>query len=158
MNDQSKWDRYFLRMALEASSISKDPSTRVGAVIVGPDRELCASGFNGFPRRILDSPERLNDRDMKLRLVVHAERNAILAAARVGVPLKGCTLYVACTDSSGQRWGGNPCTACTIEVIQAGIVEVVSWPLKVPTRWADDLLFARELLAEAGVRYRTVDP
>lgn len=153
-----KWDHYLLRMALEAASISKDPSTRVGAVIVGPDREIRSTGFNGLPRGIHDTPERLNDRDMKLRLTVHAERNAILAAARIGTPLKGCTMYMACTDQSGAVWGGPPCVSCSIEVIQAGIIEVVSYPIKtIPSRWIEDLLFARELLAEAGLRYRSVE-
>ena len=154
-----RWDRHFIALALAHARMSKDPSTQVGAVVVGPDREVRAMGFNGFPRGILDSPERLADRDMKLRLTVHAERNALLSAARVGVPLLGCTLYLAATDSSGTVWGGAPCTHCTIEIIQAGIAHVVSPPIKTaPSRWRDDLLFARTLLDEANVPYREVEP
>src|SRR5271165_7034344 len=131
-----RWDRHFLEMAVHHSRMSKDPSTKVGAVIVGPDRELISAGFNGFPRGIADTEERLTDRDMKLRLVVHAEMNAVLAAARLGVRLKGCTMYVAATDNSGDTWGGPPCTRCTVETIQSGIVEIVSYPLKsAPSRW-----------------------
>lgn len=152
-----RWDRHFLQLCVDTARMSKDPSTRVGAVIVGPDREVRSTGFNGFPRGIADD-ERLLDRDTKLSIVVHAEMNAILAAARVGIPVKGCTLYLAATDVSGQIWGGPPCTRCTVEIIQAGITEIVSWAPKVPSRWADDLKCAGALLAEAGITYRELLP
>ena len=147
-----RWHNHFLYLAVEHARMSKDPNTVVGAVIVGPDREVVSTGFNGFPRGINDTPERLNDRDEKLRLVIHAELNAIINAARVGVSVKGCTLYLAATDNSGMVWGGPPCTRCTVHVIQAGIKTIVSRPIKaVPSRWHDDLAEARKLLEEAGV-------
>ena len=152
-----RWDRHFLSMALLHSKMSKDPSTKVGSVIVGPDRELLSAGFNGFPRGILDSAARLNDREVKLRLVVHAEMNALLAAARTGMRLKGCTLYLAATDDSGLVWGGPPCTRCVVEIIQVGISEIVSYPVKaIPSRWHEDLKQARELIEEAEITYREV--
>lgn len=154
-----RWDRHFLELAQYHARMSKDPSTRVGSVIVGPDREIVSAGFNGFPRGIADTIERLRDRDMKLRLVVHGEMNAILAAARIGVRIKGCTLYLAATDDSGAVWGGPPCTRCTVEMIQAGIMEVVSYPVKaIPSKWHADLLLSGELLREAGINYREVQP
>lgn len=147
-----RWHDHFLTLAVEYARMSKDPNTRVGSVIVGPDREVVSTGFNGFPRGICDTPERLNDRDEKLRLVIHAELNAIINAARVGVSVKGCTLYLAATDNSGMVWGGPPCTRCTVHVIQAGIKSIVSRPIKaVPSRWHEDLAEARKLLEEAGV-------
>lgn len=153
----ARWDNHFMGLALAHARMSKDPSTKVGAVIVGPDREIRSSGFNGFPRGILDAPERLADRDTKLGLVVHAEMNAVLNAARVGIPLKGCTMYLSCTDSTGMVWGGPPCTRCTVELIQSGITAVVSQPFKtVPSRWKDDIEKARAILMEAGVSYREV--
>lgn len=152
-----KWDRHFLGMALYYSKLSKDPSTRVGSVIVGPDREILSAGFNGFPRGIADTEERLNDRDTKLKLVVHAEMNALLAAARTGMRLKGCTLYLAATDETGLIWGGPPCTRCVVEIIQVGICEIVSYPVKaVPSRWHEDLATARKLIDEAGIKYREI--
>lgn len=155
----NRWDKHFLKLCIEIASMSKDPRTKVGAVIVGPDREIRSTGFNGFPRGIADTAERLNDREMKLRLVVHAERNAILNAARIGVQIKGCTLYLAATDETGMVWGGPPCTHCSIEVMQTGIVEIVSYPIKaIPSRWHDDLKMAGELLAESGMKYREVAP
>lgn len=152
-----RWHNYFLELALVNARMSKDPSTKVGAVIVGPDREVRSMGFNGFPRGIEDSAERLNDRDTKLKLVVHGEMNAILNAARVGVSVKGCTIYLAATDESGAVWGGPPCTRCTVEAIQAGITSIVSHPFKtVPSRWKDDIALAQGLLIEAGVRFTEI--
>jgi len=154
---QTKWDAHFLGLCIAHARMSKDPSTQIGAVIVGPDMEIRSVGFNGFPRGIADTESRLNNRDTKLRLVVHGEMNAVLAAARVGTPLKGCTLYLAATDSTGAVWGGPPCVRCTVECIQAGIAEIVSYPRKTaPSRWSCDLELAEQLLAEAGVRYREV--
>lgn len=153
----NRWDSHFLELALTHARMSKDPSTKVGAIITGPDREIVSAGFNGFPRGIADTPARLNDRDTKMRLVVHGEMNAVLAAARAGTRLKGCTLYVAATDQSGMIWGGPPCVRCTVEVIQAGIAEIVSFPMKsAPSRWHDDLVMARYLLREARITYREI--
>jgi dCMP deaminase len=153
----ARWDNHFLDLAVHHARMSKDPRTKVGALIVGPDREIRSTGFNGFPRGIADTPERLNDQETKLRLVVHAEMNAILAAARVGIRTKGCVMYLAATDDTGMIWGGPPCTRCAVEMIQAGIVGVVSRPQKaVPSRWHADLAVARAVLDEAGVALRDV--
>jgi dCMP deaminase len=152
-----RWDDHFLKLCLAHAEMSKDPSTRVGAVITGPDREIISAGFNGFPRGIDDTPDRLMDRDTKLKLTVHGEMNAILAAARRGHPLKGCTMYMACRSNDGYTWGSAPCTRCTVEIIQAGITEVVSYGgTPVPLPWKEDVNFAEYLLEEAGVRFRSV--
>lgn len=149
-----KWHKYFLNDCLHKLTLSKDPNTQVGAVIVGPDKEVRSTGFNGFPRGIKDTNDRLSSRDLKNKLMVHAEMNAILSAARVGIPLKNCTLYLACTDASGMVWGGPPCTRCTVEVIQSGITTIVSRPFKPgPSKWKEDIEFSRHLLEEAGVCY-----
>jgi dCMP deaminase len=156
----SRWDEHFFRETLEQASMSKDPSTRVGAVAVrtiGGRHFQVASGFNGFPQGIADTPDRLNDRPTKMRLIVHAEENVIADAALRGVSLAGCRLYLSATDDSGLVWGGAPCTHCTLLIIQAGIVEIVSRPVKAtPSRWHDDLAYAGTLLDEAGVIYREV--
>ena len=73
-----KWDLRFLKLAEHISNWSKDPSTKVGCIIVGEDREIRSTGFNGFPRGIEDSEERLNDRTQKYPLICHAEENAIM--------------------------------------------------------------------------------
>lgn len=146
-----RWHRHFLEMARLNSTMSKDPSTRVGSVVVNADRLILGTGFNGFPRGIADD-HRLDDRDVKLNLVVHAEMNALIAAARVGVSVKGATLYTACTDRDGTTWGGPPCTRCAVHVIQAGIRRIIAYPGKsAPSRWAADIEAARGILFEAGV-------
>lgn len=154
----ARWDRHFLGLAHQHALMSKDPSTKVGAVLVGPRREILSAGFNGLPRGIEDSLARLEDRDLKLKLIVHAEMNAILAAAMNGVKVLGSVLYISATDSSGAVWGGPPCTRCTVEALQAGVIEFVSWPLKLtPSRWHADCKFAAEIIDEAKCCYREVE-
>jgi len=117
----------------------------VGCVIVGSDREIRSTGFNGFPRGISDSVERYSNRDEKMRLVCHAEENAIMHAARIGVSLKGCTSF--CT------WP--PCTRCARSLVQAGVQEIV-YPqeVDVPERWREDFECSRSMMEEAGIRVR----
>src|SRR5687768_18390563 len=141
------WDRRFLELARHIAQWSKDPSTKVGCVVVGPDREIRSTGFNGFPRGIQDSMERLHDRERKYPLVCHAEEYAIMHAARIGVALKGCVAYVT--------WP--PCTRCARSLIQAGIREIV-YPadLVIPERWVDDFRISTDMLSEAGLLVRGV--
>ena len=143
----NKWDQRFLHLAGHISNWSKDPSTKVGCVVVGSDREIRSTGFNGFPRGIEDSSERLDDRNQKYPLICHAEENAIMHAARVGVSLKGCVAYVT--------WP--PCTRCARSLIQAGVVEVV-FPenIDVPERWVADFDMSMSMMKEAGLEVRSV--
>lgn len=141
------WDKRFIDLADHIARWSKDPSTQVGCVVVGPDREIRSTGFNGFPRGIEDTAERLDDREQKYPLVCHAEENAIMHAARIGVALKGCVAYVT--------WP--PCTRCARSLIQAGVREVI-FPagLEIPDRWEEDFRLSGVMFAEAGVTTRTV--
>ena len=141
-----KWDRRFIDLALHISGWSKDPSTKVGCVVVGEDREIRSTGFNGFPRGIDDSMERLEDRELKYPLICHAEENAIMHAARIGISLKDCTAYVT--------WP--PCTRCARSLIQAGVVEVV-YPggIEIPDRWMEDFERSSSMMREAGVITRS---
>jgi dCMP deaminase len=141
----SKWDLRFIDLARHISGWSKDPSTKVGCVIVGEDREIRSTGFNGFPRGINDSLERLEDRSQKYPMICHAEENAIMHAARIGVSLKDTMAYVT--------WP--PCSRCTRSLIQAGIREVV-YPsiVNIPDRWQSDFDIASEMMKEAGIIVR----
>lgn len=153
MKPNHRWDNYFLSLAAATGSMSKDPSTKVGAVIVGPKREIRCTGFNGFPRGIADD-KRLNDRELKLKLVVHAEENCICAAARVGASLEGCTLYLATAENSPKHWEGPPCTRCCVSLIQSGIARIVTRNTGVPRpEWQSDNELSFKLLAEAGIIY-----
>jgi len=142
-----KWDNRFLELAKHISGWSKDPSTKVGCVVVGEDREIRSTGFNGFPRGINDDASRLTDRDKKYPLICHAEENAIMHAARIGISLKGSTAYVT--------WP--PCSRCARSLIQAGIEEIVYPETKaIPERWLEDFNTSNGMLLEAGIRVRTV--
>jgi dCMP deaminase len=139
-----KWERYFMGMAQYVSTISKDPSTKVGAVIVNELKEIVGTGYNGFPRGVDDREDRLNDRPTKYALVVHAELNAIIQA---GHRARGGTIYV------WPPFGQPPCcSGCAKAIIQAGIKRVVGYtPEGTVERWSEDLAVARSLLEEAGV-------
>src|SRR5678816_3286831 len=95
------WDIRFLREAARIATWSKDRSTKVGCVIVGPSREIRSTGYNGFPRGVNDDVDERHARPMKYAYCEHAERNAIYNAARVGIPLEGCTLYCAADKLTG---------------------------------------------------------
>ena len=140
------WDKRFLKLAKHISEWSKDPSTQVGCVVVGPDREVRSTGFNGLPRGIEDNDERLNDREIKYPLICHAEENAIMHAARIGISLKDCTAYVT--------WP--PCTRCARSLIQAGISTII-YPenTEIPERWMADFNLSLNMLKEANINLKT---
>ncbi len=142
----TNWDKRFLKLAKHISEWSKDPSTKVRCVVVGPDRELRSTGFNGLPRGIEDNEERLNNREIKYPLICHAEENAIMHAARIGISLKGCTAYVT--------WP--PCTRCARSLIQAGVSTIV-YPenIEIPERWMDDFNLSLNMLKEAKISLKT---
>lgn len=148
-----KWDKHFIDMCRLHASLSKDPSSQVGAVIVTPDRQIVSAGFNGFPRGIKDD-HRLFDRETKLKLIVHAEMNAILAAANLGIKVQGCTMYFV-AESEGKLWGTSPCSRCMVSLIQAGISEIVTISTdNIPERWQEDIKFSRSIIEESGMKYR----
>ncbi|MBU0593329.1 MAG: CMP deaminase [Gammaproteobacteria bacterium] len=132
----------FIAIANQVAQLSKDPSTKVGALIFGPGMEVRAQGWNGFPRGVIDSEERLNDRPTKYQFVVHAEANAIANAARSGVAIEGCSLLVTAL---------HPCNDCAKLLIQSGIKKVYA-PLPADDeRWADSFEVAATMFREAGV-------
>lgn len=113
--DYISWDEYFMAVAVLASKRSKDPSTQVGACIVGKDKKIISVGYNGFPHGCSDDefPWDREGEDTKYPYVVHAELNAILNCG--GQNLSGSKLYVALF----------PCNECAKAIIQSGIAEVV---------------------------------
>jgi dCMP deaminase len=139
-----KWDERFIRLAEHVSMWSKDPSTAVGACIVRPDKTIASLGFNGLPRHVLDTPDRLHDRDTKLKIILHSELNAILNAKE---PLDGFTIYV---------WPFHPCSACAASIIQSGIKRVVT-PVADNPRWTTSFELAGAMFKEAGVHVDLID-
>ena len=143
----NKWDNRFLELAKHIAQWSKDPSTKIGAVIVRPDKTIASVGYNGFPRGIADD-ERLRERLVKYQLIIHAEMNAILNAKE---PLNGYTLYTWPPALQSPT-----CDRCASHIIQTGIIRVVSYLAKnndpLALRWKEQYKKARNLYEEAGVR------
>lgn len=143
-----QWDQYFLSMCMTVATNSKCHSRQIGALMVR-DKSIISTGYNGPPRGIGNCDERhLVDPALMLAYVGagcdvedipkgkcprytlgfksgqglewcvagHAERNVLINAAREGIPTKGATLYMDC---------GIPCTPCMVEIINAGISEIV---------------------------------
>ena len=134
-------DQYFMNLAKATASASKDELTKLGAIIIGPDKEIRATGFNSFPRGINDNVPARQKRPEKYLWIEHAERNAIYCAAMHGAALKGCTLYC--------EW--LPCTDCARGIIQVGIVKVITSSFDIPPRWLSDMTVSITMLKEAGV-------
>lgn len=135
----AEWDQRFLALAHHIANWSKDPSTKVGAVVVGLDKTAISLGYNGFPPRIVDDA-RLNDREKKYTLIVHAEENA-LANARFDV--RGSTVYAT----------HFPCMNCAKTIIARGLHYVAA---PKPTedflsRWSAQIAEAEAMFKEAGV-------
>lgn len=139
------WDMRFLALADHVAMWSKDPSTRVGAVIVDHKRRVVGMGYNGFPRGVSDSLEDYDNREVKYRKIVHAEANAILNAVR---EIDGCTIY--CTFA--------PCAACTALLIQKAIGRVVYLRnAAAEERWKRDMAISAEMFMEARVPMTAID-
>lgn len=143
------WDHRLILQADLIAQSSKDPSTKVGAVLVGPDMEVRSTGFNGFPIGVNEREPGRWERPDKYSFVAHAERNAIDLAARTGTRTEGTTLYL--------NWEPRPCDDCTKTLIQAGIVEIVgpNRPFTNNRDWG--MSASNKMLQEAGVRTRTVE-
>lgn len=137
----TKWEARFMKMAQEVASWSRDPSTKVGCVIVRPDKTIASLGFNGFARGVEDSNERLENRDQRLLFTTHAELNAILGARE---PLDGCSIFV---------WPMQPCAHCASAIIQSGIKTVYCPISDIRNEWADSFEAAFKMFVEAGVKF-----
>jgi dCMP deaminase len=167
----SKWAERFIQMAEFVAQWSKDPSTKCGAVIVGEDNEVLATGFNGFPRGVAETREEVLwagdgegwteqvlikerwERPGKYEWVEHAERNAIYNAARTGVRTAGATMYL--------NYAVECCADCTRAIIQSGIRRVVgptrAFPGKGKGTHYDKCGANKTMMEEAGILVENVD-
>lgn len=134
-----KWDVRFLELAKLVSTWSKDPSTKVGAVITDKNNRIISIGYNGFAKNISDN-NRLHDRETKYKIIIHGEINAILFAEK---SLENCTLYT---------FPFMPCSRCAAIIIQTGIKRVVSYK-NTCSRWQEDFELSKSLFIEAHVDY-----
>ncbi|MCY1163824.1 ComE operon protein 2 [compost metagenome] len=148
--NMADWDRRFMEMATFVGSWSKDRSTKVGCVIVGPSNEVRSVGYNGFVRGMDDTDEAKHLRPAKYSWTEHAERNAIYQAAMNGIALNGCRMYLP--------WF--PCMDCARAIVQSGIKElIVVKPDLLDQRWGADFTSAIEMFVATGilVRYFPLD-
>ncbi len=134
-----------MNLAKSVSTWSKDPSTCVGAVVVFPETgQILSTGYNGFPRGIDDTEERLNNREVKYGLTIHAELNAMHNANLIGVSLKDSTLY-SC--------GLPTCSKCALSIIQSGINTVVirEEDIYKSDHWNEEWLKSEKLYNESNI-------
>ena len=104
------WKEYFNQLAHTVSIKSKDPSTKVGCVIVDKENRVLSQGDNGFVAGS-DESKLTWARPMKYQLVIHAELNALLFARQ---NLSGSVAYITHA----------PCDACLKHLLQVGIKEI----------------------------------
>lgn len=145
MTLSSTWDARFFDLAKSIGEWSKD-STKIGAIVIDSNKRILSQGYNGFPRGIADSVDRLKNREKKLKYVVHAEMNCIYNACHNGVSLNGGTLYVS---------GLPVCSDCAKGVIQSGISSVI---MQFETKlmegpWGESWKISKDMFNEAGVGY-----
>lgn len=146
-NSNKTWDSRFLSLAKEVSTWSKDPSRQIGAIAISEKGQVLSQGYNGLPRNIKDTFERLHDKEKKYKYVVHAEMNVIYNATYTGVSLDGATLYVV---------GLPVCSECAKGIIQTGIKHVVmsvEEDYKASDRWIQSFEITKEMFDEAGITW-----
>lgn len=136
-----KWITRYFKIAEQVSAWSKDPSSKIGAIIVGDKGQIISQGYNGFPRGVDDSEERYNEREVKYKFVVHAEMNAILNALYNGSSVDGATLYVHNLPV---------CHECAKAIIQAGISRVYI-DTNINERWQGSWYYTKTMFSEAKV-------
>lgn len=150
MDNNLSWDSWFMRHVYLAASKSKDPRTKIGAVLV-KDRNIIANGFNGFPSKVNDTEERYNNKELKYQFICHGEANAVIQCAKIGNSSLGSTLYTQ----------GIPCDSCCKIIIQGGVSEIVvhkQWPnLTHSSKWVDSVAISSIMIEESGIKIRYLD-
>lgn len=139
----------FIPTAQTIASLSKDPSTKVGAVAMDDDYNVRSVGYNGFPRGVDDSAELYENRPLKYERTAHAEMNVVAQAARTGVSLNGCTLILTALF---------PCSTCTKLLIQSGIRRIIAPDGVMPDNWEREWAISHQLCKESGVEVYTYNP
>jgi len=141
------WDKYFMSMVYLVAMKSKDNRTHIGAVIIGPNKEVKSTGYNSFVRRLEDNIPERQEKPEKDFWFEHAERNAIYNATLIGASLKDCIMYT----------NGIPCIDCARGIVQSGIKEVVVDKLWNLTNKGEDLEHSKrtiQMFKETGVSLR----
>lgn len=146
MKLNKEWIHYFFDLCDTVARKSKDPSTKVGAVVIGPEKQVLGTAFNGFPMGVVDHLKRLGKPE-KYDWTCHAEANIVALAARHGVRLEGATLF--CNLQT--------CLECTKLLIQAGIKEIYCRFDEGTGEWREKIPKAIGMCQEAGVQVYAFD-
>lgn len=142
MREVQGWDSYFFDICDVVKKRSKDTSTQVGVVIIGPDNKVRATGYNGLPSGVDDTIKERHERPEKYKWFEHAERNAIYSAASNGTPLADCIMYLPYI----------PCCECARGIIQSGIVKIICKRKFLSDRWRESQERSIVMFGESGVK------
>ena len=147
-NPNYQWDQRYVKAAKIVASWSKDPSTKCGAIIVRDDKTISSAGYNGFPRGMMDLPERYEDRSYKYPHIIHSEWNAVQSSNDQAI--KGYSVFA---------WPMPPCNECTNALIQKKIARVVCPKPSIDKldRWQESFSHAREQSERANILYSEID-
>ena len=137
------WNKRYIELAKHVATWAKDPSRKIGAVLVGDKGQIISQGYNGFPRGIEDTEERLNNREIKYKYVSHAEMNCIYNSIHNNSSTVGASMYVT---------GLPVCHECAKAIIQVGIKKVYM-DTKPIDNWEESGNLALEMFKEAGVEF-----
>ena len=144
--ERINWDDIYMTMTYLVAMKSEDPASKLGAIIVDEDNVLVSSGYNGLPRGIQVTPERL-ERPEKYFWFEHAERNAIYNALRLNHSVRNAKMYT----------NGLPCMDCGRAIIQTGIKEVIfdnRWDIKQSDLWKENCGRTGHMFRERGINFR----
>lgn len=144
-----KWIDRFMDEAKHRAAWSKDPSRKIGAVAVNEStKTIISSGYNGLPRGLADTKERLNNRELKYCYIVHAEMNCIYNASFIGCSLQDSLLFV---------YGLPVCSKCALGIVQVGIREVFMSGLSGSSElWLKEFEITKEILNEVGIPFHFI--
>lgn len=106
-----KYEDYFMNIARVVASKSKDPSSKVGCVIVDREGKIVSTGYNGMVQGAIEK-ELTYERPLKYELILHAEMNALIFAKR---DLRNCDAYIT----------HGPCPVCLKLLLQSGIRDII---------------------------------
>jgi len=143
-------EEFFMRTVYSVADLSKDPRTKIGAVLV-KNNNIISCGYNNFPRKVLDLKARYENKEVKYKFICHAESNSILNAARAGIS----------TDNSILFTQGCPCQECCKSLIQAGVSKIVihkQWPnLTHSVQWVESIECSKIMIQEAEIDIKWLD-
>lgn len=141
------FDDRIMSMGYIMAEGSKDKRTHIFAIVIGPDKEIRATGYNGFPRGLDDNIPERQEKPEKYYWFEHGERNSLDNATLTGTSLKGCKMYT----------NGIPCTDCARGIVQSGILEVIvdeEWNKTNSGRDLEESRRTIQMFRETGVKIR----